>query len=154
MNGENQLLEPMNRLSLRKNRLKFTTSGKLSFKRTSYEIYLKLMKENWKLTCNRLDLKMLGFWPIMFGNLLGHCWRIALSPSTRLLDSNPEPNPNPILSFAYLRYSINSPYYNSSYVLVRLLNWAIFCTQIFCYPRKWCALVLVSVSPTIWNHPM
>ena len=56
-----------NRLSLRNNRLKFTTSGKLSIAlEESYEIYLKLVKENWKLTCNWLDLETLGFWPIMF----------------------------------------------------------------------------------------
>jgi hypothetical protein len=141
MNRENQLLEPMNQLSLRNNRLKFTSSGE------SYELDLKLMKENWKLTCDWLDLKMLGSWPIVFGNLLEHCWRIALSPSTRLLDSHPKPNPKPILSFAYLRYSINTPYHNAVYVLVCLFNWAIFCTPKFLLPTKVvCTAFSVSVT--------
>ena len=31
-----------------------------------YEIYLELTKKKWKIiTCNRLDLETLGFWPIM-----------------------------------------------------------------------------------------
>ena len=34
--------------------------------REIYEIYLKPMKENWKITtCNQLDLGTLGFGPIM-----------------------------------------------------------------------------------------
>jgi hypothetical protein len=38
-----------------------------------HELYLKLMKNNWKMsTCNWLDLETLGFWLIMSENLPIH----------------------------------------------------------------------------------
>ena len=52
MNGKNQLVVKleMNWLSLRKNNLKFKTFKLLILIRGLYRVYLKLMKENQKIT--------------------------------------------------------------------------------------------------------
>ena len=57
----------MNRLSLRNNRLKFKTAGKITDHfRGIYRIYPNLTNENRRMsTCNRLDLQIPGSQPVM-----------------------------------------------------------------------------------------
>ena len=44
-----------------------------------YRVYLKLIKKSWKMsTCNRLDLEILGFWPIMSKIHPGHMLMIRM----------------------------------------------------------------------------
>jgi hypothetical protein len=66
-NRLNRLLQ-MNRLSLRNNRVKFTTAGNLPILLEEFiGIYPNLIKANRRLsTCNRLDLQTLGSQPIMY----------------------------------------------------------------------------------------
>ena len=68
----------MNRLSLRNNRLKFKTAGKLLISLEEFIEYTpNSIKENRRmLTCNQLDLQTLGSQPIsMPKNLPDHCSR-------------------------------------------------------------------------------
>ena len=79
----------MNRLSLRDNRSKFKTAGKLPVMHFGgiYRICPNLMKENRRMwTCNRLDVQTLGSQPVMPKNLPDHWWnRIDLSWSWDLV---------------------------------------------------------------------
>ena len=72
----NQLSVRNNRLSLGNNWLKFKTLGKwLTIQEQIYEIHLKLIKRNRKITaCNQLDLETLRIWLIMPKNLRRHCY--------------------------------------------------------------------------------
>ena len=75
----------MNRLSLRNNRLKLETAGKLPIiLEEFYRIYPNLIKEIRRMstTCNRLDLQTLVFQPIMPKNLPNHCATLATKSRT------------------------------------------------------------------------
>ena len=67
----------MNRLSLRNNRLKFKTAGKLPIVSEEFKEHTPiLMKQNRRMsTCNRLDLQTLGSQPIIPINIPDHCSR-------------------------------------------------------------------------------
>ena len=64
----------MNRLSLRNNRLKFKTAGKLPIiLEEFYSMYPNLIKENLRMwTCHRLDLQTLGSQPVVMPIILPH----------------------------------------------------------------------------------
>jgi hypothetical protein len=53
----------------------FQANHDIILRRREYEICLKSIKKNWKITiCNWLDLETLGFWPIMPKNLPKNCF--------------------------------------------------------------------------------